>query len=121
MGECMILRRNGAYTGTMAGQPLGFKAVSNRIGSIDLSWTTVPEDTAYAALREERLRFRLEDAAHRLHTVSVKQVVSVKEVQYVGIEALIYLCRADFGGRERLFELRYTVRSHRWVLLRMVY
>ena len=47
----MILRRNGAYTGTMAGQPLGFKAVSNRIGSIDLSWTTVPEDTAYAALR----------------------------------------------------------------------
>ena len=51
MGECMILRRNGAYTGTMAGQPLGFKAVSSRIGSIDLSWTTVPEDTAYAALR----------------------------------------------------------------------
>ena len=37
----MILRRNGAYTGTMAGQPLGFKAVSNRIGTIDLSWTTV--------------------------------------------------------------------------------
>lgn len=69
----------------------------------------------------EPVRFRLEDAAHRLHTVSVKQVVSVKEVQYVGIEALIYLCRADFGGRERLFELRYTVRSHRWVLLRMVY
>lgn len=54
MGECMILRRNGAYTGTMAGQPLGFKAVSNRIGTIDLSWTTVPEDTAYAALRVVR-------------------------------------------------------------------
>ena len=50
----MILRRNGAYTGTMAGQPLGFKAVSNRIGTIDLSWTTVPEDTAYAALRVVR-------------------------------------------------------------------
>lgn len=67
------------------------------------------------------LRFRLEDDAHQLHTVSVKKILSVKEVQYVGIEALVYLCKAEFEGRERLFELRYTVRSHRWVLLRMVY
>ena len=71
--------------------------------------------------RLQPLRFRLEDAAHQLHTVSVEQVISVKEVQYVGIEALVYLCRAKFRQRERLFELRYTVRTHRWVLMRMVY
>ena len=71
--------------------------------------------------RLQPLRFRLEDGEHRLHTVSVKKVLSVKEVQYVGIEALVYLCRAAFLGRERLFELRYTVSTHRWVLLRMVY
>lgn len=71
--------------------------------------------------RMQPLRFRLEDENHQLHTVSVRQVLSVKEVQYVGIEAMVYLCRAEFEGRERLFELRYTVRTHRWVLLRMVY
>ena len=71
--------------------------------------------------RMQPLRFRLEDETHQLHTVSVRQVLSVKAVQYVGIEAMVYLCRAEFEGRERLFELRYTVRTHRWVLLRMVY
>lgn len=71
--------------------------------------------------RLQPIRFRLEDEAHQLHTVSVGQVISVKEVQYVGIEALVYLCKAEFRGRERLFELRYTVSTHRWVLLRMVY
>lgn len=66
------------------------------------------------------IRFRLEDEAHQLRTVSIKQVVSAHEVQYVGIEAIIFLCKGDFGGIERLFELRYTVQSHRWTLLRMV-
>lgn len=67
------------------------------------------------------IRFRLEDEQHMLLTVSIKEIVSVNEVQYVGIEALIFLCKGDFGGKERLFELRYTIRTHKWVLLRMVY
>lgn len=67
------------------------------------------------------VRFQLEDERHELRTIAVSAVVSVTEVQYVGIEALVFLCRGLFGGGERLFELRYMVRAHRWTLLRMVY
>ena len=54
----MILRRAGAYTGTLAGQPLGFQAVPAGIGTVELHWTTVPEDTAYAAFRVVRRQDR---------------------------------------------------------------
>lgn len=71
--------------------------------------------------RLQPIRFRVEDEAHELQTVSIKQVVSTYEIQYVGIEALAFLCKGDIGGREHLFELRYTVRSHRWALQRLIY
>lgn len=67
------------------------------------------------------IRFRLEDEEHELQTVSIKQIVSVNEVQHVGIESQIFLCRGDFVGRERLFELRYHIRGHRWTLFRFIY
>ena len=70
--------------------------------------------------RIQPIRFRLEDEAHQLQTVAVRQVVSASEVQYAGVEALVFLCRGEFGGRERLFELRYAIRTHRWVLLRVI-
>ena len=37
-----------------------------------------------------------------------------------GIEATIFLCRATVRGEKWLFELRYTIRSHSWCLLRKV-
>ena len=67
------------------------------------------------------LRLRMEDDAHKLMRVDIDEVVSVKEVQYVGIEAFIFLCRATVEGARWLFELRYTVRTHTWCLLRRVY
>lgn len=71
--------------------------------------------------RLQPIRFRLEDEEHQMQTVSIREIVSVNEVQYVGIEALVFLCKATLGGRERLLELRYTIRTHRWVLRRLVY
>ena len=67
------------------------------------------------------LRFRFEDAAHMLHTVQVREVVDCRESGYVGIEAFFFLCRAVLDGREKLYELKYTVHSHRWALLREIY
>lgn len=67
------------------------------------------------------LRFRFEDREHRLHRVDIQAVVSCREVALVGIEAMIYLCRARVEGRERMFELRYAVRAHNWELVRWVY
>lgn len=67
------------------------------------------------------LRFRMEDEAHRLLRVDIDEVISSKEIQYAGIEAHIFLCRATVEQRKWLFELKYTIRSHNWCLLRKVY
>lgn len=67
------------------------------------------------------LRLRMEDEAHRLLRIDIEEIVSVKEVQYVGIEATIFLCCATVGEKQWLFELKYTIRSHTWCLMRKVY
>lgn len=67
------------------------------------------------------LRFRFEDGEHALHTVKILEVVDSRKIEYVGIEAFCYLCKAECDGREKVYELRYTVRSHRWTLFREVY
>ena len=67
------------------------------------------------------LRLRMEDEAHCLLRVDIDEVISVKPIQFVGIEAQIFLCRATVRGKQWLFELKYTVRTHCWCLLRKVY
>jgi hypothetical protein len=67
------------------------------------------------------LRFRMEDGDHQLLRVDIEEVISCREIRYVGIEAQIFLCSATVRGRKTLFELKYTIRSHSWCLLRKVY
>ena len=67
------------------------------------------------------VRFRFEDHEHRLHTVRVTKVVDVREVTFVGLEAFRFLCLSEEGCTAHLFELDYTVRTHRWRLRRKVY
>lgn len=74
---------------------------------------------AFGALRP--LRFRFEDEHHGLRAASVTEIVSEREIRYVGIETLQYICKAILNGAERMFELRYTVRSHSWTLYRVIY
>ena len=66
------------------------------------------------------LRLRMEDEAHGLIRVDIDEVISVKEIQYVGIEATVYLCRATVRQKRWLFELKYTIRTHTWSLQRKV-
>ena len=66
------------------------------------------------------LRFRMEDEAHQLLRVDIDEVISCRHIQYVGIEAQVFLCRASVRGKRWLFELKYTIRSHNWCLLRKV-
>ena len=66
------------------------------------------------------LRFRLEDEENCLRTVAISQVMCAKPIQYAGIDAIQYLCKAVLEERERIFELRYTIRTHRWCLFRVV-
>ena len=67
------------------------------------------------------LRFRMEDEDHRLRRVDIAQVISSRKIQYVGIEAHIFLCKALVEGQQWLFELKYTIRTHSWCLYRRVY
>ena len=67
------------------------------------------------------LRLRMEDEEHQLLRIDIQEVVSSKKIQYVGIEAHVFLCRAEVKGKQWLFELKYTIRSHSWCLCRKVY
>lgn len=67
------------------------------------------------------LRFRMEDENHQLMRVDIDEIVSSRKIQYVGIEAQIFLCRATVHGKRVLFELRYAIRTHSWCLMRKVY
>ena len=63
------------------------------------------------------LRLRLEDERQELRRVDVIEVVSVKQIPYVGAEAYLYVCRVNSEGNPGLVELEYGIRSHTWRLL----
>ena len=67
------------------------------------------------------LRLRMEDEEHHLLRIDIEEVISSKKIQYVGIEAHVFLCRSVVQGKTWLFELKYTIRSHSWCLQRKVY
>ena len=67
------------------------------------------------------LRMRMEDRAKELLRVDIDEVVSVRRIEYVGVEALIYLCRGTVSRRNWLFELRYMIRTHSWHLVRRLH
>lgn len=67
------------------------------------------------------LRLRLEDEQKQSVRIDIEEIVSTKQVTYVGIEAQIFLCRAKVWDREWLFELKYMFRSHMWWMLGRVY
>ena len=67
------------------------------------------------------LRLRMETEDHQLLRVDIDEIISRKDVQFVGIEAQIFLCRAMVQGKKWLFELKYTIRTHSWCIQRKVY
>ena len=66
------------------------------------------------------LRLRMEDAHHGILRIDIDEVISMKPIQFVGIEAQIFLCRATVEGKKWLFELKYTIRTHTWCFFRRV-
>ena len=63
------------------------------------------------------LRLRVADEAEELFRIDIEEIVSTKEIPYIGAEATVYLCRATAWGRRWLIELKYVIRSHTWYLL----
>ena len=69
----------------------------------------------------EPLRMQVEDDRHQLIRVNIEQIVSKREIPYVGVEARVFLCRGSMESRDCMFEIKYTFRSHCWSVLRRVY
>ena len=67
------------------------------------------------------IRFRVETEEHTVQTVQISEVVCTKQISYVGCEAMIYVCKAIMGEFERLLELKYSIKHHRWSLFRVIY
>ena len=66
------------------------------------------------------LRVRITDESHHILRIDIDEIVNIRPVQYVGIEATIFLCRATVGQKACFLELKYTIRSHSWSLIRKV-
>lgn len=66
------------------------------------------------------LRIRLADENRQLFRINIDEVLDVQEICHVGAEASIFLCRARVWDRLWTFELKYSVRSHTWCILRSV-
>lgn len=67
------------------------------------------------------LRIRVEDEYHHLLRIDIDEIISIKSVQFVGIEAQIFLCQATVHNSKWLFELKYTIRTHSWCFLGRVH
>jgi hypothetical protein len=64
--------------------------------------------------------FRFEDEENQIQTVKIQRIVSEKELNYVGVRVLQYICAAAFKDEEKIFELRYYVGSHKWTFFKML-
>jgi len=66
------------------------------------------------------LRFRFEDGEHKVQTITIDKILCVKEINYVGREAYVYTCQSIVDDTARLFEIKYTVGSHKWTFYKML-
>lgn len=70
--------------------------------------------------------FRFEDEEHQIHLVKIIQIVSHKEINYVGMKMLQFICRTCEGNDneesciEHLVELRYSILMHKWVFFQLL-
>ena len=64
------------------------------------------------------LRLRMADECQELVRMNIDEIISRKEIPYVGVEATVFWCRGSMWGRRYLLELKYSFRNHTWYLLK---
>lgn len=90
------------------------------IGGVNMEQKICPVDvisvcTTSGEIRP--LRIQMEDETHQLLRINIEEVVSVRQIEHVGVEASVFMCRATVWDRKWLFELKYSIRSHTWSVL----
>lgn len=64
--------------------------------------------------------FRYEDELHQIIKVKIAEILSYKEIKTAGKRELIYTCTATDGENMNIFDLKYTLETHKWILYRKV-
>ena len=67
------------------------------------------------------LRLQLCTSDQMKFRVDIREILNVRHIPYVNVEASVFLCRAKADGHEMTIELQYTFRTHTWCLLRKLY
>ena len=67
------------------------------------------------------LRVRMQGEKTEQIRVDIEEVLNQKEIPYRGAESHIFLCRARGRDGEMVLELKYSFRSHSWLLLRRMH
>ena len=63
----------------------------------------------------------MEGEDQEMQVVPISRIMYCNPIQYAGIDALQYLCKGKVREQEKLFELRYTLKTHCWSIFRVVY
>lgn len=66
------------------------------------------------------MRFRFENEEHEVETVNVNEVHSHKDINFNGIHEIQYVCSAIVNELERIFILKYNVKSHKWIMFKFL-
>jgi len=66
------------------------------------------------------LRFRFEDSEHLIRTIHINQILGSQEHNYVGQQCVKYICSTVQDSKEVLFEVKYMLTSHKWILSKLL-
>lgn len=65
--------------------------------------------------------FRYEDPKdHEIQMIKIENILSSKEINYVGFKMIQFVCAAEITEVRRIFELRYSIGTHKWVFFQML-
>lgn len=65
------------------------------------------------------LRFRLQINDEPLRVIKVDKVIIKEAEKLAGNDMLVFKCQSLIGNAEKLFELKYELRTCRWILFKI--
>ena len=64
------------------------------------------------------VKFKYEDPEHQIITVYVNEIHSHKEMTIGKGGSILFICGSELNEQNILYELRYEVGTHKWILSR---
>lgn len=100
---------------------VGIANSENVVNANDMNIPTQVAQVTDTTGKIKPIWFRYEDpVSHEIMTIDRLNVLSQKEINYVGFKMIQFVCSAQFGEMKRLFELRYNIGTHKWTLYQML-